>query len=154
MTKNIFRTESDRYWDKELVAIPVKLGTKKPSIPKWTSYIKNLPSEARKKTWKLENGTDGIGALMGSLLDTGDLLIGVDVDDDRLVRAIAGLLGSTPCGKRGAKGVTYFARSPADRPVDPSPLNAAMLDETLACLKELYDVGKAIFTGRNHFEVT
>jgi hypothetical protein len=37
---------------------------------------------------------------------------------------------------------------------DPSPLNAAMLDETLAYSKELYDVGKAIFTGGNHFEVT
>lgn len=117
MSTPIFHTEADRYWNKELVAIPVEPGTKKPSIPKWTSYIKNLPSEARKKTWKLEYGTHGVGVLTGSTLDTGDLLIGVDVDDDRLVRAIAGLLGSTPCGKRGAKGVTYFARSPADHPV-------------------------------------
>ena len=34
-------------------------------------------------------------------------------------------------------------RSSSEASSDPSPLNAAMLDETLACLKELYDVGES-----------
>lgn len=113
MSKGIFRENAQDYWDQGIVAVPVRPGTKQPSIPRWSSYITNMPNQERRQEWLLKQEDDGIGVLMYSALSTGERLGAIDVDDDRLVEAVRGVLGSPITGKRGAKGMTFFIRMPA-----------------------------------------
>ncbi len=54
-------------------------------------------------------------------------------------------------GNDANEGVTACDHQQA---FDPSPLSAAMLEETLAYSKEWDDVGKAVFSGRDYLEAT
>ena len=48
MSAGIFADEAPRYWAKGLSVVPVRPGTKQPSINKWSSFAANLPKEARR----------------------------------------------------------------------------------------------------------
>ena len=110
MEHNIFAEFAPKYWQKELSALPVVSGTKRPAVKQWSAFQANLPSEARRQEWLDEYGSAGIGINTGVQVLPDEILVGIDVDDDRLVRLAFALLGHPSCGKRGKKGATYFVR--------------------------------------------
>lgn len=110
MASEFFGGLAPAYWERGLSALPVKPATKQPSIKEWTSYQSNLPSQSRREEWLSRYGDHGIGVNTGTEILSGELLVGIDVDDDRLVRVVQGPLDGTRCAKRGAKGATLFVR--------------------------------------------
>lgn len=111
---SVFRDNAQRYWGRGLSAVPVKPGTKQPSIDHWSSYQSNLPKEDRRNEWLTNFADHGIGVLLGTEVLPGRVLVALDVDDDRLVRMVEGMLGKAPSGKRGKKGATFFALASKD----------------------------------------
>jgi hypothetical protein len=111
----IFGTYAPQYWERNLSVLFIKPETKKPPEEKeakgWPGYCNNLPTEKVRKLWLEKFPAHGIGLLMGMEVKPGFRIAAVDVDDDKLVRAVRALLGDCPSAKRGKKGMTFFALS-------------------------------------------
>ncbi|QFR33831.1 bifunctional DNA primase/polymerase [Ancylobacter sp. TS-1] len=123
MGADIFATEAPKYWDKGLPIVPVEPGTKRParSLKGWDGFLSSPASEATKSKW-LKNFSDhGVGLLLGHPVGDGTSVVVLDIDDDRLVRAVRGFLGfnrteqrALLVAKRGKKGLTIFLRAPSE----------------------------------------
>lgn len=96
------------YYEKELSAIPISLGAKKPAIDKWSGYCDNLPSLVTQQKFIKQYRKYGIGIALGREAIPGWRLSGIDVDKNLLSKPVGALLGGPVCAKRGAKGITYF----------------------------------------------
>lgn len=106
-----FGQHAQSYWEAGYSPLPIKPQSKAPEIKAWSGYCDNLPNPERRADWLGKFGASGIGLCCGTEVIQDFRLAAVDVDDDRLVRAVVGLVGS-PCAKRGQKGLTLFVRSP------------------------------------------
>lgn len=108
MGSDIFRDLAPAYWERGLSALPVKPGSKRPAVDKWTSYQANLPSPSRREEWLQKHGDCGIGINTGTEIIPGKVLVGIDVDDDHLTGLVQATLNGKICAKRGNKGATFF----------------------------------------------
>jgi hypothetical protein len=109
--KNIFRDLAPSYWKSGFSAIPVRPGTKKPTISGWSGFNVNLPGEKNRHKWMEDFPDAGIGLCLGTKLPDGTRLAAIDIDDERLVNFVKAVLGKFPCAKVGAKGLTIFVRA-------------------------------------------
>ncbi|MEQ1940789.1 bifunctional DNA primase/polymerase [Mesorhizobium sp. VNQ89] len=116
MSEDIFGAEAQKFWDKGFPVVPVE---GKAAIPSgWTGLLGGIPSEAKRTEWLEKHRTKNIGLLLGMGLAADEILVALDIDDDRLVKLVLCLLGltraerrATTSGKRGKKGVTIFVRT-------------------------------------------
>lgn len=112
---NVFAEIAPKMWAKRYPVVPIRPGSKQPSLEAWTGYLSSVPSEARQKRMLEEFGHHGIGVLQGAELVPGMLTVAVDVDSDLLVAPVRALLPNASVGKRGKKGVTLFGLIPKDQ---------------------------------------
>lgn len=118
METNTFGTEALKCWAADLRGIPIQPGTKEPArgLTGWPGYVSSVPSKEKQQQWLDQYRGYGFGLLTGSPLDDEHVLVGIDVDDDRMVRCAFAVFPDAKCAKIGKKGVTIFARAPkADR---------------------------------------
>lgn len=116
MGSRIFRNESDAFWDRGLPVIPVD--GKAPILTGWQGQLGALPNEEKRKQWQDLYADKNLGLLTGFDVPDGKILIGLDVDDDRLLQFVLQILGfeqqqarATLSGKKGKKGATIFVRA-------------------------------------------
>jgi P4 family phage/plasmid primase-like protien len=107
-----FATHAPTYWEQGHSPLPIKAQSKAPEIKAWSGYCDNLPNPERRVEWIGKFGASGIGLCCGTEVMPNYRLVGIDIDDDRLVRAVDAFIGHSPAAKRGRKGLTLFARSP------------------------------------------
>ena len=85
----------------------------------WTGYLSSVPNKEKQTEWVKRYGDHGIGLLTGGQPIPAHILVGLDADDDRLVRPLEKFLTAREVilsGKKGKKGVTFFVLVPeADR---------------------------------------
>lgn len=112
----VFKSQAPRYWDEDLPVVPVE--GKAPIINGWPGLLGSPLSDSKKAEFLDKYGDKGIGLLTGYEFAVAWILIGLDVDDDKLWRVVLGLLGlnrterrAVLSGKRGKKGGTLFARA-------------------------------------------
>jgi len=127
MTSNIFATEAQRYWDRKLSVLPTEPGTKQPakSIRGWPGYLAAPPNASTRELWVEKYADRGIALLLGGEVLPGWLLVGVDVDDDRLVTLAEAVIAGLVVGKKGRKGATLFALVPKDPKFKSTVFNGA-----------------------------
>jgi hypothetical protein len=110
MSDLIYKTYAPLYIAKGLWALPVAPGTKAVKVKGWTkakldeTYFDQLIEK---------HPNHGLGLGMGSPIPgrPGFVLGCIDIDHDRYVRIVEAFFGGTPpCGKHGAKGVTFFVQ--------------------------------------------
>lgn len=111
----IFAEIAPKMWAKHYRVVPIRPGTKKPSIDAWPGYLSDVPGEARQRQMLEEFGDHGLGVLQGAELVPDMLTVAVDIDSDRLVAPVRALLPNANVGKRGKKGVTLFGLIPKDQ---------------------------------------
>lgn len=111
----IFKSYAPTYWNSGYSVIPVRPATKQPTLPGWTGYCDNFPSEKTQKDWLQHHGECGIGLLLGGKVG-GFRIAAIDIDRDELVASVSSLIKS-PSGKIGKKGVTLFVRVPTEEPL-------------------------------------
>lgn len=106
-----FSTLAINYYNAGLAPIPLGQTDAPSKIP----YMKGWQEVARKRMTidQLTNMVDmlhgrNIGLVMGSVVKDGLQICAVDIDNDDLRHDIEMALPSLVCGKRGAKGVTWF----------------------------------------------
>jgi len=116
MPNDIFGKEAQKYWKKNMPVVPVE--GKAPLVTGWTGLLGGQPSEAKQAELIEKYGDRGIGLLLGIEFAASQILLALDVDDDRLWRFVLGLLGLNQTepqavfsGKRGKKGGTLFVRA-------------------------------------------
>ena len=93
--------------------LPIRPGTKKPSIENWSSScIRPLDTQATERLSR-EQSMAGLGVACGF-----NCLVGFDVDSDdpEIATAIKSVLPDALIGKRGQRGYTAFFRS--ERPME------------------------------------
>ncbi len=117
MPNDIFKSEAPKYWKANLPVVPVE--GKAPMLPGWTGLLGGTPSEAKQAELRDKFRTANIGMLTGFEIGQNEILVAIDVDDDRLLNLALFLLGlnraerrTTLSGKRGKKGATIFVRAP------------------------------------------
>jgi hypothetical protein len=117
MSKHVFEMQAPMYWALGFPVVPVK--GKAPLVNGWTGLLGSQPNQAKQAELVRNHADAGIGLLLGFESSTGEIIIGVDVDDDRLLKYVLGLLGLNQperrallSGKRGKKGGTIFVRAP------------------------------------------
>jgi len=110
----IFADNAPKYWSRGFSVLPVKPGTKQPepSIKGWQGYLASIPNEQKQQDWQAKFATSGIALLLGGNVGPDDVLVAIDIDDDRLVRVTEAVIGQPTAAKRGKKGVTFFVRMP------------------------------------------
>jgi hypothetical protein len=115
MTVDVFATEAPAYWNRGLSVLPTGPGTKQPekSIAGWSGYLSSPPNADTRADWRQKYATSGIALLLGGEVIKGWALVGIDVDDDRLLPIAEVLIGPTVAGKRGKKGATHFVLMPS-----------------------------------------
>lgn len=120
MSDDNFKDTAPHFWRRKLPIVPVELGTKRPPLEMkgWQGNLASLPNEQKQTKLVEQYSNHGIGVLLGAPLDSGDALVALDVDDDRLTKLAVHLLGlkeagaqAVLAGKRGKKGMTIFARA-------------------------------------------
>lgn len=67
-----------RYVSLGFSVVPVKLGTKKPDLPEWTTYQQRLPTDAELVVWFSDDARVGIGIVCGKV--SGNLEV-IDFDN-------------------------------------------------------------------------
>ena len=110
---DIFGAHAPTYWERGYSPLPIKTHSKAPEIKAWSGYCDNLPNSERRGEWlgKFGDSDSGIGLCCGTEVMPDYRLVGIDIDDDRLVRAVDAFTGHSPAAKRGRKGLTLFVRS-------------------------------------------
>jgi len=105
-------------WALLLRVVPLEPNTKRPAkeLKGWQGYLASLPSPETRAKWLAEYASRGWGLLLGSEILPGYQIIGLDVDDDRLVAATRAFLqhdrqDASLVAKVGKKGQTVFARA-------------------------------------------
>lgn len=109
-----FRDEAPKYWAHGLSVLPTEPGTKQPakSIKGWQGYLAAPPRPDTQAEWLARYGDYGIAVMLGGEVCPGQVLIGLDADDDRLVAVVRAAIGDPMVGKRGKKGATFFVLVP------------------------------------------
>lgn len=117
MTSGPFASTAPLYWQRGLSVIPIEPGTKRPlsGLTGWQGYLGALPKKEAQDEWMRMYAKYGLGLLLGSKINA-DILVALDVDDDRLSLAVQSFLQldrehgvGILAGKRGKKGATLFA---------------------------------------------
>ncbi|MHA6689443.1 bifunctional DNA primase/polymerase [Devosia sp. A449] len=116
MSNPVFMAEAPKYWNRGFGVTPVE--GKTPVMTGWTGQLGSLPNKAKQTALLEQYGNKGVGLLLGGALPSGQVLIALDVDDDRLLNLALSLLGlnrvkrrAVLSGKRGKKGGTIFGRA-------------------------------------------
>ena len=105
----IFETNAIQYWQAGMSVVP--LNGKAPAEIGWTHYINGPAKAETQRDWIAKHRNRNLGVLTGSTLPRSDWkLVGIDGDDDKLVRVIEAIVGATPCSKVGKKGRTDFLK--------------------------------------------
>lgn len=104
----IFKSDSSRYWDKNLTVCPIDPGTKFSSMS-WQNLIDQVPSVKNRESLIKSYEDYGIGLLTGKKVSEHYNVIGIDIDDDRYVEPVRNMIGGFVSGKKGKKGLTIFA---------------------------------------------
>lgn len=108
-TSGIFAENDKLLEQNQLVGVPVKRGSKKPSIKEWQKLHESDP-ETREKI-RRSHARSHIGVLMGTPLSTGRNLACLDVDHDGFVPFVEKALGGRACAKQGAKGLSFLVQA-------------------------------------------
>ena len=113
------------WWARNYSVIPLEPNTKRPVhwLKQWPSYCTTLPSMATREQWHGSSAHCGIGLCLGTEIVPGFRIIGIDVDQDRLVRVTTNILGGNVSAKRGAKGLTLFALLKAESKIKSTSIN-------------------------------
>lgn len=112
-----FGSESPKYFEKGLVPLPIKSGTKRPVESGWAKAEKYPTSDPEKGRWISQHKNQNVGLLMGTSIDDDHIIVAVDVDDDRLVKVTRAIIGEPLVSKRAKKGETVFVRSPINQSI-------------------------------------
>jgi len=102
----IFKENAPAYWDRGFSVIPAD--GKRPKLKNWPSYLDNGISDETKREWLSQRDDRNLFLLLGGPLPEGNKLLGIDIDDDKLIRSVSGLLGSNLIAKRGKRGINIF----------------------------------------------
>lgn len=89
--------------------LPIKENDKRPPMSKWQRFCSAPPTAAEASGWASRYDRHGIGLALGVVLFEDMQIVAIDVDDDTQVDMVRAAMGRTPCGKIGAKGITFFA---------------------------------------------
>ncbi|MEP0941943.1 MAG: bifunctional DNA primase/polymerase [Rhizobiaceae bacterium] len=108
MADEIFGTYALKYANLGYPTTPVRNGTKRPVRKGWPDDAKLVDAPAPLAQFAANYASYGIAVITGSEVAQGKFLIGVDIDDDRLVRPIMALFENDVVAKRGGKGLTVF----------------------------------------------
>ena len=104
-----FGSLAQRYWEAGYTVVPVKPSTRESAVS-YNGLVNQVPAPATKLRL-LKNSEMGIGLLLGQTAGDGFRTIAIDVDDDRIVRFVAEIVGdATAPAKFGSKGRTFFVR--------------------------------------------
>lgn len=116
MSEGIFKNEAPKFWAMSLPVIP--LNGKIPVNPGWQGNLGGIPNEEKQRELVAAHPNNDIGMLLGVPVGGDEVLVALDVDDDRLLKLVLQLLGlnrgesrAVGSGKRGKKGATIFARA-------------------------------------------
>jgi len=116
MSDPIFRDESEKFWAGSLPVTPAE--GKAPILKGWQGQLGAIPQGEKRKQWQDQYAEKNIALLTGFDVGAGNIFIGLDVDDDRLLHFVLQMLGlnreqrrAVLSGKKGKKGATIFARA-------------------------------------------
>jgi hypothetical protein len=115
--QNFYGTIGLKLVDSGYSAIPIEPGTKRPGRfsrgqwsgeHDWQRFCDRLPTEIETNLWSRNYSGAGIGIALGY-----NQVVAVDIDsnDPALTAEIEGLIGHSPVGKVGNRGVTWFFRA-------------------------------------------
>lgn len=107
---SIYTTYAHAFWEKGYSPIPVNPKNKAPLAEKWDRFSDESMTEDEVKAYQSQYPNASIGLVMGTVVEDGWKIIAIDIDDNDLTEACQFALGPTPSAKRGAKGLTLFAR--------------------------------------------
>lgn len=105
---NVFATYAPKLWKLGHRVVPIRPGTKRPSIVKWEGYVAAVPSEANQAKMLEDFDGHGIGLLLGAEVLPGKVVVALDIDDDLLVAPVRAVLPHANVAKRGQKGQTLI----------------------------------------------
>lgn len=110
LARGVFGESAPHYWSQGFSVVPVWPGEKATKIPSWQAYAGNPPNPDRQRAWLKDHGAKGIGLLAGRLVDKdAGLRLGfIDCDDDRFIRVLDAIIGTSSVTKIGKKGKTVF----------------------------------------------
>lgn len=114
----IFGKWAKLYWDKGLAPIPLgapsSRNAKSAAVTGWQTFARDRIDEDKLRLFMANFAHCNIGIGLGSEVFPGLQLVAVDIDIDKYREAIERAMPFFNCGKRGKKGVTWFALAPMD----------------------------------------
>ena len=114
-----FHTDATVYHTFNLSIFPVEMRGSTPVPPKdWTKYGLNVPNEKTRTEWSIKYWSSlsqdvAVALPCGKVYNPTDRIVCLDIDDDRLVKALSFLYPS-PCARFGSKGLGIFYRVAKD----------------------------------------
>jgi P4 family phage/plasmid primase-like protien len=108
----IYRDWARKYWESGYNPIPIIPRNKSPVIKGWQSYSNIRMDIKRLDDLIASHANSMVGLVMGQEVKEGWRIAAIDIDDPDMVELIKAAIGSTPCGKVGKKGITWFVRLP------------------------------------------
>lgn len=127
---NIFASEAQKYWAKNLPAIPLMKEHKRPAIHRWQTYADIMPTEEERAAW-LSNFPDGnIGLPMGPA--SGLVAIDIDTEDQNVIRVLESVLPPSPWVRVGRKGSVRVYRFSGQRTTRIKGADGGMICEILS----------------------
>ena len=141
-----FGTFSPVYREKGLRPLPLKYpGVDKQGRPVGKACFETgwqLPDDQADQSlfdrWEQDFPQYNIGLRMGSLLPSGLRLGALDVDDDRYVCLLNGLIGDVRCGRIGKKGLVAFVQYDPRLKSEKIRVKGANAEETALVLELLF----------------
>jgi putative DNA primase/helicase len=99
---SIFKDFAPKYWAKNLPAIPLKEGMKRPAVANWSTYCLVMPTPEERDSWLAIYPDANIGLALGPA--SGIVILDIDSDDPRVHRALDLIVPDSPWKRVGAKG--------------------------------------------------
>lgn len=119
---DIFAAVARSYYQLGLAPIPLgrpdwaNRHAKAAFVQGWQSFARKLYDSATLEEWLTRFREHNVGIGLGTVIEPGWQLVAIDIDNDEVWPRIEMAIGKSKlvCGKRGAKGVTWFVLVPED----------------------------------------
>jgi phage/plasmid-associated DNA primase len=104
----LFSDSARRYWDRDLPAIPLVRGDKRPALKAWERFCNQMPTTEEQELWLAQYGDSNIGLPLGPR--SGLVCIDIDSKDQRVHELFDRILPKSPWKRIGAKGYAIAYR--------------------------------------------
>lgn len=127
---SIFKDNAPLYWQRQLPAIPLMKGQKRPIVQRWQMYADRMVEPEEQAAWLAHYAENNIGMPMGAA--SGLVAVDIDIDDDEVIRALNDILPPTPWVRKGAKGMVRIYRYTNERTTRLKDTDSRMICEILS----------------------